>query len=541
MTSNGQWTQKDETDLSNASENFINSALNLALASSPDDAQSYKDELKQIEKLKNPLDLQRDKELKAQEEQAYFEKTDKGFIKKNIKSIFEKWNQKGEFEKEADYTTRIKTKSLNTFYLTCIEQIKSKIGSYSNTAEYERKLSFYDAENESFNATFKINGVEWQTVIKIPIAKAENFKLKWPELIYKIDEYEWGFVENSLCPTLITLVNYSDNSKYEFPLPLKNQSEIVYTFNEFDLTNQYLKDSVFRYSQAKRIVEELEKERLRLDSLEYENFSQKLDSVFNSCNQTLLQNPYNIAQKAMSSYSKLERTGNRRINFETAATLIRANFEELNKNFEKELENQNPGEYCKVYYSIYPDKKTESDKMYLECRCLYPLRLNFDMDFIKKKVGECDCREKEYQKNGKLFTNKEEFDSFYDKGVLELEEEVTLREFRALASIIEPLDFRDINGTEVSGSQVGKAIDEFTKLINPSSIQKEQQAKELTPKISGYKEKPYYAKIIDFVVTTNKGLTKEWDKNGNVFASKTEFFEAFISGNYKQLLKDKKR
>ena len=46
---------------------------------------------------------------------------------------------------------------------------------------------------------------------------------------------------------------------------------------------------------------------------------------------------------------------------------------------------------------------------------------------------------------------------------------------------------------------------------------------------------------MDFVIETNNGLNKEWSKNGKFFESKAEFYDAYISSDYKKILKANKK
>ena len=100
-------------------------------------------------------------------------------------------------------------------------------------------------------ATFHMNEVELQSKINIPIVEAENFKNSWPRLTCIVDDNDWCFVENGLCPTLVIMIDSKDNSKYKFPLSVKNQSEIFYSFDEFEIANPYLNAVVFKYSETK--------------------------------------------------------------------------------------------------------------------------------------------------------------------------------------------------------------------------------------------------------------------------------------------------
>lgn len=490
-------------------------------------------EFKQAEKLKNANDFRLEKEAKERKlkleqekkllaEQEAYQKTDVGNIRKNIQSAFEKWNQKGEFEKEVDYAERLKTQSQNAFDEICINQIKTKINDYNNDYNLRKELSTYNSENEFFIVSFQINSVKWQNKLNIPISKAEDFKNNFSDLNSEIDEYDWCFVENNLCPTLITLNN--DNSNYKFPLSLTNQSEISISFDDFKIENQYLKGYTFKYSNAKVIAEKVAKEKQRLDSLELVTYNLKLDTIFQNYNQQLLQNPYNIKKMVLSDFNKIgddlkasyyeSLSEVRQREFKIIKENIDREFRTMNNSFEKEVKSSNPTEYCKIYFSLYPDKKSEADKKYLECKCNYPNRENYDFKFITGSLYNCNCRAIEFSKNGKLYASKEEFDSFFDKG-----ESIYLMETEKRAT----LNYLNVN----------------SQLLQSMNFQKDKN--EILTMITECQNKPYYLQILDFAIETNKDLNKEWSKNGQYFENKTQFYNAYISEDYKKILKNNKK
>lgn len=520
-----------------------------------------KNEYAAAEKLKNATDFRLEKEVKARKEQAEKErklraeqeayaKTDVGSIQKNIKSDFEKWNQKGEFEKEADFVERIKSKSKDEFNKVCIEQIKNKIknlGSYYYGYNYnlKRELSTYDSEGEYFTVVFRFNGIEWKNVLNIPISDAEEFKEKWNKLKVSIDNYNWCFVENSMLPTLVTLQEfesfyYYDYEReptlkpiktYSFPYTQKNHSEITIEFDELNLENEFLKGYVFKFSEI---------EAFRLDSLELANFNAKLDSMYTNLNEDLLANPYNTDKKTLTNYKQIGNdlkpdydktiTELRQRKFEQYKSQLQSDYYSLNDYFEGELKTEKPSEYCQIYFDINPTKKKEADMKYTECRCNYSSRLDFDLKFIEGKVSSCNCREKEFQKNGALFSNRQDFDNFYNKGddeyfkeleirKLKKEEELAIADIRNNSSIIENLDFRDI---QIKSTSYKYAAIYFKK-------------------IAQYKTKPYYSIVVETLIDVNKGLNKEWQKNGHFFDSKTDFYESYTGGEYKQKLKERKK
>lgn len=50
-----------------------------------------------------------------------------------------------------------------------------------------------------------------------------------------------------------------------------------------------------------------------------------------------------------------------------------------------------------------------------------------------------------------------------------------------------------------------------------------------------------YPKIVRLMLENNKAMAKEWQKNGKYFDDEIKFYEAYIAGNYKEILKGNKR
>ena len=120
-------------------------------------------------------------------------------------------------------------------------------------------------------------------------------------------------------------------------------------------------------------------------------------------------------------------------------------------------------------------------------------------------------RQNDYQQSGELFANETEFDNYYTQSKeiyqAEVEKRTILKYLSDNAKFIKTMDFRK------------ETLDAIGESIN----------------------KPYYSQILDFVIETNKGLNKEWTKNGQYFENKTVFYDAYVSENYKQILKDNKK
>ena len=59
-------------------------------------------------------------------------------------------------------------------------------------------------------------------------------------------------------------------------------------------------------------------------------------------------------------------------------------------------------------------------------------------------------------------------------------------------------------------------------------------------KVAAFKNESNYEFVILFVIENNKELNKKWQKDGRYFDNQIEFYEAFISGKYKAIIKSKK-
>ncbi len=462
-------------------------------------------EFKQSDKLKNATDFRIEKEAKLRKDQAekeknllaeqqIFERTDVGSIQKNIKSNFEKWNQKGEFEKEADYTERLQNQSQNAFAQTCIEQIKSKIADYK---DLNMELQPYNADYEFFTVKFRINNIERQGKINIPISVAENFKINWSHLKNEINDYDWCFIENGLCPTLIMLSDRT--SKFQCTLPLQNQSEITYSFDDLGIDNPYLKGFLFKYSEAKAMDLQIEREKAIKDSLETVSFNNKLETTFRNYNSQLLANPYNIDKTLIADYQKISLGGNKEFYYNNSLNSLNHN----NERIKKELERT----FNQAYSNV-----------------------------------------------SQFFSTEEEFKQFYKQGKEALQAEIAKRkekeEERKILNYLnvnskftESMDFQQEKKESV-GSALGRDLLGAATGNNVSArdyTNENESRKNILSAINSSRNKSYYSKIIDFVIETNKDLNKEWTKNGHYFNSKVELYDAYITDNYKQLLKEKKK
>jgi len=260
----GRWTQQDEVMYNIGGIDLLEIGIATQLFKleiiNPNEAKrinnNMETELKQSERLKTSIDLQREKD-------AAFKATDFGKIHEAIKNTFGKWNSKGEFEKVSDYEERLKTQSLIEYKRICTEEIQKRIGRDA-TEKLKKELSTYNSENESYNITFKLNNVEWSNKLMVPISQAQQVKENWSKFTSTINIYDWCFADNNLNPIQVVLT--WSNHKYELPVQVRNQRDIIYSFDNLGIANTYLKGFKYNYSEERKFEQERVAEQERLQA-----------------------------------------------------------------------------------------------------------------------------------------------------------------------------------------------------------------------------------------------------------------------------------
>ncbi|GHV62820.1 hypothetical protein FACS1894195_5010 [Bacteroidia bacterium] len=212
--------------------------------------------------------------------------TDRGSIESKIKEEFQKWMQKGEFEKEADRSERLKNSSKTAFDNICANQILEGILNVWETETYglkfsdyrreqtERtqdrkwdvKLSAYNSESEMFVATLAVNGFKLDFRVAVPIDQAPIIKEK-SKAITKFPY--WCFENNKLRPTKVWLRSGGDEELGPSELS-NNKKDITLSFDNLGLTNPYLKGHIFGYNAHCKKMESVKYFNLGKDSYERE-------------------------------------------------------------------------------------------------------------------------------------------------------------------------------------------------------------------------------------------------------------------------------
>ena len=208
-----------------------------------------------------------------------------------IKGAFEKWNDRREFEKSADYDKRLQEYSKAVFDSICYSVISSEI-KYNN---WEMRLDTYDADKEEFPIICTFGDVIARTRYKVPIDMAKEFKQNFNhnefygkgqmwEALRRCDNFVYVTVpdrpdDNDLCPStiLFSLTPYirwdnrdigtvrgdffhnADSIKVTFTSKAK---PVAVRFNDLGLDNKYLANYVyvFKKEQNKHLAKVTQKE-----------------------------------------------------------------------------------------------------------------------------------------------------------------------------------------------------------------------------------------------------------------------------------------
>lgn len=211
----------------------------------------FESDMQDAKKLKNKIDIENDLKNKQKKEQEtklilekkreielkdYYEKSDFVSIQKRIKSDFENWLTKSEFEKNIEYENRIK-KSAQVFDSISYNVIQEKIAKYKLNNNIKIELQNYDAEKELYYLKLLINNTIVNNTIKIKPSDAEFFKniiSNRHELNLFPESSEKWFLKNyNLCPPKLQL-EITDNEILSIEISF-DEGDKHLNFNTADL------------------------------------------------------------------------------------------------------------------------------------------------------------------------------------------------------------------------------------------------------------------------------------------------------------------
>jgi len=432
--------------------------------------------------------------------------------KKAIADAFKDWQQRGEFETSADYEERLKNESLIKFYNLCLAYTRYTLRQYEWTfvpiqydidkQEYTLELYKRKDERVDFYGDF--------FTAKVTIAPSDARHLK--------QVFETAY-ENSVTPFAFSLFTYYplqcvangkfiptylifsteafyfeiDNSKYP------GAKEITYSAAELGINNKYLAGKKCQMNEVWKILinkkmekqaaeqrakEEAERQAKReqraKDSMSIVKYNEQIRAKFNKYRTELAQNRRNIGNLGVScKYINISI-----LNLDNTSEHI----EKMNEQYNTELD------------SIYKSACTQITNDYLKAWNQYI----------------------EFFENGKIF------EQYYCSGLDALRKEVEERKL-----LLNLKSFVNANTKQI------QSINCQNEKLSQYNINGKSYVK-VTDYIRECKSAKYYDDMVASLVACNKKLHDEYEKNGFLFDSQIEFYEAYTSGNYKAILKAKK-
>jgi len=94
--------------------------------------------------------------------------------------------------------------------------------------------------------------------------------------------------------------------------------------------------------------------------------------------------------------------------------------------------------------------------------------------------------------------------------------------------------------TEAEMSELEKLYQLVADIRKTDFDKASKDKKGIIQKVSSFKNTEDYESVILFVIENNKDLSKNWEKNKQYFSSQIEFYEAYISSDYKEIIKARK-
>ena len=479
--------------------------------------------LKQME-----IEMERAESLMTDEDRLKeWKKSDYGKMTTWIQDQYSSKFTKDEFETSKQFYTRIEPAAKSLFNELCVtlyEQITQSL-----------KIKIYpvgyDAETQTSTVkiceTFKYSDnelkKEFSIKLQIPSHQARNFK-EYEVSGSQIKNIKFGIIDNKEVYVISAQVPFllGSNRDGDQMINIKypdSKKATSFVFN----SEQIDKNAPWSVKwDSKTIAEQKE----ILDSYN-KNLS---DSVF-ACNKRLSTNPYfsvslNVKINTNDFLLNKSLLGSSIQDITTAYNhcllKLQKEYNTFNESLEMVCKMKNPYYHAKIYCQEHPDFAIKVDSIYHNYRCQY----SADEIAIKLLAGQTisgqTCQESQYANYKHLFKSQEEFLMWYNKTREEFDQEIEKR---------------------------AQKYDSFERYLNNGTYEKLyfQDAKlagssQVLGIIAQYDELKEMCNMpADKLIAKNKKMATEMQKTSMYWSNADEFFAAYISGNYKQIIKDKKK
>ena len=262
------------------------------------------------------------------------------------------------------------------------------------------------------------------------------------------------------------------------------------------------------------------------DIVLFEEKNKLVQETWHECNQQLVEYPYNVEKLQLDPVSITNFFLDPRLDAITDSIVsdLKQKSSELLVECYNNLKTKKPKVFSEIYLEQHPETKSVLENLKLECRCNNYSETDLVVKIADNVIPECTCRNDYWNQYGTLFSSRSEFNNTYNTSEQGFLEDVKLRQ--SLRS-----DIQDITSM-LAGLKTAKFKDGLTGK-NESIIQ-------ILQKVQYHKRKYYYDEVVEMMFAADAAMEKEWEKNGSLFSSRNEFYEAYVSGEYKNVLKEKK-
>ena len=273
-------------------------------------------------------------------------------------------------------------------------------------------------------------------------------------------------------------------------------------------------------------AEKVSIEQYRRDSLALSKANIMVQNTWKECNKQFVDYPYNIEKLQLEPVDMARYFMDPRLSTvaDSIVTELKQKTKELQDSCYLRLKTDRPEMFAGIYMQQHPELKSVLENLKLECRCNNYSEAELVVRIADNNIPKCTCRSDYWNQYGNLFSSRTEFDNTYNTSEQGFLDDVNLRQ--SLRS-----DIQDINSM-LAGLKTAKFKDGLAGK-NENTIQ-------ILQKVQYHKGKPYYDEVVEMMFTADVAMEKEWEKNGSLFSSKNEFYEAYVSGDYKNVLKEKK-
>ena len=262
------------------------------------------------------------------------------------------------------------------------------------------------------------------------------------------------------------------------------------------------------------------------DIVLFEEKNKLVQETWHECNQQLVEYPYNVEKLQLDPVSITNFFLDPRLDAITDSIVsdLKQKSSELQVECYNNLKTNQPKVFSRIYLEQHPEAKSVLENLKLECRCNNYSEAELVVRIADNAIPECTCRNDYWNQYGNLFSSRDEFDTTYNTSEQEFLNDVNLRQ--SLKADIQEI------ASMLSGLNKPKFKDGLTG--------KNENIIQILQKVQYHQGKYYYDEVVGMMFATDAAMEKEWGKKGSLFSSRNEFYEAYVSGDYKNVLKEKK-